>query len=332
MIPFDPLVIKYPRGKDHVIPITNTCNRPFTSLSINSEGNCTLCICDAWLPVVVGNITDFNNLEDVWNNPIAKEVQQDITDKKYTYCAVEHCGILYRNQVDSRYRINFAVDDSCNLACPTCRRGMINYTSGPQFEKTRDKINHFVKLINEFDHPTTVILTGTGDPLASLIMRPLLLNWVPKDKHEIILFTNGLLMEKLLPESRILPNISEFQISVDAGTAEVYENVRRPGKFSVLQQNLKWLKDNRGSAEVRLKFVVSDMNCLDIVNFSNMCYHYGFRGEISKLDDWGTFDDFDSHNVIDNPNHPLYTETIEQLREVNKMKHILLSPFFRKLL
>jgi molybdenum cofactor biosynthesis enzyme MoaA len=291
-----------------------------------------LCVCDAWLPIVAGNISDFSCLEQIWDNPAAHDIQQDIVDKKYTYCAVEHCGILYKDQVYPRYRINVAIDDSCNLACPTCRRGMINHTKGSEFERKLSQVNHFVKLLNEFDQPTTVILTGTGDPLASLIMRPLLLDWIPKNNHQVIMFTNGLLIEKLLPGSRILPHISEFQISIDAGTAEIYEQVRAPGRFSVLLQNLNWLKNNRGNALVRLKFVVSAINSLDIVNFANLCYHYNFIGEITKLDDWGTFDNFADQNVIDNPGHPKYTETLSQLRTVSTMKHIELSPIFKKLL
>lgn len=327
-----PILIKYSRGRDQSQVITNTCNRPIKSVSINAAGECYLCICDAWLPIVAGNISDVDCLEDIWNTPTALKIQQDVAEKKYTYCAVEHCGILYYNQVYDSYRINLAIDDSCNLACPTCRRGMINHTSGPEFDRKLQQIHHFVDMLNKFDQPTTVILTGTGDPLASLIMRPLLLDWIPKKDHRVILFTNGLLMEKQLPNSRILPHISEFQISVDAGTAEVYEQVRKPGRFSNLLQNLNWLRRNRGSALVRLKFVVSAANALDIVNFANLCYHYNFIGEITKLDDWGTFDDFSSQNVIDNTSHPKYPETLKQLKTVSTMQHIELSPIFKKLL
>jgi MoaA/NifB/PqqE/SkfB family radical SAM enzyme len=140
-------------------------------------------------------------------------------------------------------------------------------------------------------------------------------------------------MKKLLPSSNILPNISEFQISVDAGSKEIYEQVRRPGKFEVLRENLDWLVKNRpANSNVILKFTISAANALDVENFSNMCTHYGFRGEITKLDDWGTFDDFDSQDVIDNTNHHLHNTAIQQLTAVSKNKNIWLSPYFSKLL
>ena len=323
----------YPRGRLHAEPINHTCDRPFKTLSISGFSECFLCICDSWLPISVGKITDFEKLEDIWNNKLAQEIQQNILERQFTHCAVEHCGIIYNDQLTQGYRISVGMDDSCNLACPTCRRRMINYTEGPVFDERLQQVNHFVKLIKEFDKPVTIILTGSGDPLASLIMRPLVLNWTPKSNQKIILFTNGLLMKKLLPDSTIFSNISEFQISVDAGTEQVYEDVRRPGKFEILQENLKWLADNRRpGVDVLLKFTLSAANANDIVNFSNMCKQYGFRGEISKLDDWDTFDDFAGQDVVDNILHPLHTVAVDHLRTVSTHSHIFLNPVFKKLL
>jgi MoaA/NifB/PqqE/SkfB family radical SAM enzyme len=225
----DANIKKHSRGSDYVI--NNTCVRPFKSVTIDADGECFLCICDAWLPISAGNISSFSSLDDIWNNPQAKIIQQDILDKTYKNCAVEKCGILERNITQRKYRINYCADNSCNLACPSCRREMINYTSGAVFTERASKVNHFLSLLEKFDKPMSIILIGNGDPLASTIMRPIILNWIPKTNQEIILFTNGQLLKKLLPDSTVLPFISEFQISVDAGTKEVYEQVRKPGKW-----------------------------------------------------------------------------------------------------
>jgi MoaA/NifB/PqqE/SkfB family radical SAM enzyme len=322
----------YPRGKN-VNTITNSCERPYRAVSVSNNGECYLCICDAWLPVSVGNIESFSNLEEIWNNPKAKEIQQDVDDKKFTNCAVEHCGILHHNILQPVYRINVALDNSCNLTCPTCRRGMINFTNGPEFDERSKRVNHFLHLLENFNKPLSIILIGNGDPLASTIMRPIVLDWKPKFNQKVILFTNGLLMKKLLSSSNILPNISEFQISVDAGSKEIYEQVRRPGKYKTLRENLDWLAENRpANSIVRLKFTISAANASDVENFSNMCAHYGFQGEVTKLDDWGTFDDFNSQDVIDNANHQLHPTAIKQIKSVSTHKHILLSPYFNKFL
>lgn len=323
---------RYPRG-NKAEPIDHVCERPFRSVSISSDGSCYICICEPWLPVSVGNIDSFQRLEDIWSNSVARELQKDIQDKKFTHCAVEHCGIKYHNIPQPTYRINVTLDDSCNLACPTCRRQMINHTNGPLYQQKLDRVKHFLNLLENFDQSLSIILIGSGDPLASAIIRPIILDWQPKAHQQVILFTNGLLMKKLLPDSKILSNISEFQISVDAGTKEVYEQVRRPGKYEQLRENLDWLAENRPKqSNVILKFTISSGNADDVENFARMCEHYGFKGEITKLDDWGTFDNFNNHDVIDNRNHQLHTTAIQQLASVSKNKNIRLSPYFSKFL
>jgi hypothetical protein len=316
-----------PRGSAYKGTITNNCNVPFYSLSVNMDGLCFLCRCDAHLPISVGTITDFDRLEDIWTNPIARELQQTVTNKTFDYCAVNHCGIINNDVQDVEHYISINIDESCNLACPTCRKSAIFHTEGDVFTVKQQQIKHFVDLINKFDQPLLLTMSGNGDPLASIIMRPLVLNWQPKSNQHIKLFTNGLLMSKLLPDSKVLPNISEFQISVDAGSAEVYEQVRRPGRFDILEKNLDWLSLNRPSgADVRLMFCLSSANAHDIVAFSELCQRYGFRGEISKVDNWYTFDDFDSVDIISNPAHQLYSIAVDQLQQVSKLDYITISP------
>ena len=313
--------------------ITNVCDRPHRALTISNDGECYLCICESWLPTSVGNIESFDSLDQVWKNDIAQKLQQDIDDKNYTNCAVEHCGILYHDVIQPTYRINVALDNSCNLSCPSCRRDIINHTRGPEYETRLQRVNHFLKLLRGFSKPLSIILIGNGDPLASTVMRPIVLNWQPKENQKVILFTNGLLMKKLLPDSNILSHIEQFQISVDAGTKEVYERVRRPGRYDILRENLDWLVQNRPQqSSVILKFTLSAANANDVVNFSEMCKNYNFRGEVTKLDDWGTFDDFQSQEVIHNVDHPLHLIAVEQIKEVSTHKHISLSPTFNKLI
>ena len=337
--PQEYLLNRYPRGKDYTNPILFNCNFPYRVVSIDSMGDCYLCRCDPHLPVSVGNISDFAELSEIWSNPIAQELQKTVDDHSYTYCAVKHCGIINQNQYienkfgSPQYHISVSIDDSCNLACPSCRRQAINYTDGPVYKRKLAQVNHFVELLNNFTEYMTIILTGNGDPLASLIMRPLILNWTPKEKQNIILFTNGLLMKKLLPDSSVIARIHEFQISVDAGSAEVYEQVRRPGKFEVLQENLSWLSKNRKpNTKVTLKFVLSCANAGDIINFVNMCSEYGFDGDITKIEDWSTFDNFEEQDVAGNPTHKLYLTAIEQLRQAATHPNIHISPILKYLL
>jgi len=316
---------EYPRGSKYPGQITNSCNVPYYTLIIDSRGDCFVCSCEAWLPIPVGNILEFDSLEDIWDSPIAKEIQQDVNDKKFTYCAVEHCNLLNKSYNVHQYEITISMDESCNLACPTCRSGPSNITSGPQFEKSKKLINHFVTLIQKFNKPTTLIMTGNGDVLASMLYRPLLLNWQPTENHSIILRTNGLLMKKLLPDSPVLAHIKEFHISMDAGSAEVYENVRRPGKHKVLLENLDWLFDYQNTQTKRPRslynFVLQSANAGDIVNFAILCNHYKSDGVIAKLDNWGAqpLMIYNDMQVL-TTSHPLYKTAMDQLLMAKQIK------------
>lgn len=330
-VPVNHTLKLYPRGAEYVNPIINHCDSPWKVLTVDLEGNCFLCKCEAHLPLKVGNVLDFNDLHEVWTNKIAIDIQKTILDRSYTFCAVEHCGIVNNDISHDIHYISINIDESCNLACPSCRRSLINHTSGKRFDEKSAMVSHLVKLINKFDKPLHLTMSGNGDPLASLIMRPLVLNWHARIDQTIRLFTNGLLMRKLLPDSPILPNIKAFQISVDAGSKDVYEKVRSPGKFSVLEENLQWLADNKSKdSTVLLMFCLSASNADDIINFANMCKKYKFNGEITKVENWYTFDNFEEQDVMTNPNHPKYQQAVEQLKIVSEMPHIRVGPFLKK--
>ena len=44
----------YPRGQEEKHPISNSCNRPWKTATIDMYTNCMLCVCDGWLPMTVG--------------------------------------------------------------------------------------------------------------------------------------------------------------------------------------------------------------------------------------------------------------------------------------
>jgi hypothetical protein len=102
--------------------ITNTCNYPHKVASIDVEGECFLCTCDGWLPISSGKIQNYTKLEQIWQTDVAKKLQQDIDSKKFTWCSVDACGIRKQNQIQRQHYISINVDESCNLACPSCRR------------------------------------------------------------------------------------------------------------------------------------------------------------------------------------------------------------------
>jgi len=181
-----------------------------------------------------------------------------------------------------------------------------------EFEEKIAQVRHLISLLEDFDQPCHIVMSGNGDPLASHIMRPLIREFVPSQHQTVRLFTNGLLMKKLLPGTDILNSITQYFISIDAGSAEVYEQVRQPGRWKNLIENLNWLTHT--DSEVLLKFVLQADNWHDIDNFVDLCEHYNFRGVVHRLEDWGTWRDFASQDVIGNIAHCDHLPAIDALR------------------
>ena len=312
-----------PRNKDLGLQIKNTCNFPYRTLVVDWHGNCFICACEAWLPITVGNIMDFDNLIDIWNTPTSKVLQQDVDQKLFTNCAVDRCGITNTDNVYDYYYVSINIDESCNLRCPSCRTEARMLQDGPEFDKKLAMVNHLVKLLENFDYPCHIVMSGNGDPLASHIMRPLVQNYTPLSNHTFRLFTNGLLLKKQLPASRLTEHITQFFISIDAGSAEVYERVRLGGNFNLLLENFNYLRtlSNSLGAEVLLKFVLQKDNWHDMYNFVNLCHQYEFNGVINRLEDWGTWSNFSEQDVIGNENHPDHVDAITMLADVYAQHH-----------
>lgn len=337
------------RGKNIKIPIVNSCNVPYRHVVVDFNSNCLICECDGWLPIPVGKVTDFDSLQDLFNSPIARVLQQDIDDKKFTWCAVEHCNIKNQSIIKNKFELAINIDESCNLSCPSCRRDSIMYTSGPEVEKKQQDVDRIMSWLEKFNEPIHIILSGNGDPLASNVIRPLIKTYQPKSNQTFRLFTNGLLIKKQLDTSPLLQNITEFFISIDAGSPEVYEKVRVGGSWKVLLENFQYLKEQKKQHKVNLNFAVQNSNWHDLPNFVDLCLFYGFRATIHQLDDWGTWNTeptntpdtwtilngtYQEHNVLcqSHLNYIQCKDTVKKLIKQHAGKRIHFMPKLLQLL
>lgn len=338
-VAYDYVMNSHPRGEKYKGSITNSCNRPWKTVTIDMFTNCMLCICDGWLPEPVGKITDFTRLEDIWDNNIAHTLQENVKNKQFTWCAVEHCGIKNFSNLESSYQIIFGIDDSCNLKCPSCRRETRMYDNGPLFETKINAVKHTIELLSKFEWPIHITLACSGDPLASLIYRPFLHSYQPKSNQTFTLFTNGLLIKKQLHKTTLLNRITEFRISIDAASEKIYETVRLGGNWNILIENLDFLKSQNLNQLINFQFIVQQKNFRDIHNFVKLCEHYECRGVLTQLDDWGTwinqtittpdtwtleFGTYMDNNVLDSK-HKDYNECVSIIKNI-KSNRIQLSP------
>lgn len=310
--------------------INHICNLPRKTLSIDWQGNVFACICDGWLPITLGHITNFKNLESVWQSSVAQKLQKDVSDKKFTYCKVHLCDIKKQNIIHTRKSITINIDESCNLQCPSCRSEKINHTSGPAYIQKLKWAEHIFKLINDHEEELEINMSGNGDPFASLIYRKILLGLTPNNKHHYKISTNGLLLEKIIPQLKIINAIDCYNISIDAGDKETYERVRKGGKWEVLIHNLNFLRSLNSNARVNLNFCLQKDNLHSLKNFKDLVERYDWIGIVHPLENWYTWQDFDEQNVLEQ-SHLLHSETKEILGMVSQSKNIQLQGYIQSL-
>lgn len=286
------------------------CNHVYRTITIDSDGLIFRCICHAWLPISVGNILDFNSLDEILDNAISQNIVSSIEDGSYRYCDNNSCGLIISDilmtqkpSMDS-ILVNLAMDESCNLTCPSCRTKMkfIN-EEHPKYTDKLKIINHLLDLINKSKIKVIVSLAGDGDPFASLLYRHFISN-LDNNNLEVEINTNGILIKDFWNKlEKIHNNIVRLKISIDAGSKDTYEIVRRGGSWSKLLESIdfisSWRQNHKSNFKLIGNFVLQSRNFTDIIKYVNLCLNYNFDEiNFQKIQDWNTYlQDFEELEV-----------------------------------
>ncbi len=253
-----------PRPFEVLVSGQSTGWRSDTNTTEQVMGASYLCDCAAWLPFIVGNVVEADSPDDVWNSSAAQEIRRSILDGDYSYCSRTLCPIIVNNTLprteevtaprlrriidrretvleDGPRLIALGHDSSCNLACPTCRVGIVMADKAQNERLDRARKRVILPLLR--DRQVGLHLTAWGDPFASRHYRSILEALCHEDFNGVRLFllTNGLGLTKSVLTSmpHLAEKIVELRVSVDAATKETYEDVRRPGRWEVLYENLR---------------------------------------------------------------------------------------------
>jgi len=311
------------------------CYHPFNSVTIDSRGDCYVCVCQAWLPIPVGNILQFNSLQEIVESPKAREIQASIIDGTYKYCDNHTCHLISNGNLENRIDhrpdtvnwIVFALDDSCNLSCPSCRTDLIFHNKGEEFERRMAISDHIVKLIEQHNHFLKFTLSGDGDPFASHIYRNMLekLDLIDNKNVEIEIVTNGILVKSHWNRMiGIHDNVVRMRISFDAGTPDVYAKTRRGGDWNKLIESckyiVKWKRKTYSDMELQAAFVVQEANYKEIHTFTRLALDLGFDSILlQKVTDWGKWHidgvNYFAEHAVWMPDHPHHQELIEILND-----------------
>jgi sulfatase maturation enzyme AslB (radical SAM superfamily) len=310
---------------------THICYKPWDTISIEANGDVIQC-CMPWLPKVMGNLFE-NSMDEIINSATTREVQESILDGSFRFCNAEMCSEIHGKRLIPRpdilqfprrpYKIRFSNDRSCNLWCPSCRTTRIQNNEGPEYDRAKWMNDRIVDYMLEQCNygPVEIWITGSGDAIGSKIYREMLksLDGSQFPDLSINLMTNGVLFTPKVWDSlhKIWNNITLLDISVDAGSKEIYQQVRPPGLWDQLLENSKFLgecaKEYR-NIDINYGFVVQQANYLDMVNFVEVFsqfekYHLL---NFTLVNDWQTWQDFTPHAVW-KQHHPEYNTFVSMV-------------------
>jgi hypothetical protein len=323
------------------------CERPFELMEIHREFYAFAC-CPSWLPTIIGNC-ETSDLMEVWNSRKAQAVRAGVLDGSFSHCDHLECpriqaGTLpYISNLSPRHRaiydagqvmldqppsqIALCYDDSCNLACPSCRSQRIMDVAGQGFERKLRFTDKLIAQVLEQAREQVVWLrvTGSGDPIASKVFRHLLTSIDGRDlpNLRIVLQTNAVMLTpKIWSEMRgIHGNVHSISISIDAATEATYIKTRRLGNWRQLMENMRFIAElaRQGNIQrIDCNFVVQTENYREMGDFVSLCTSLGPINKIffSLVNDWGTWSPVEyAHQCIWKIDHPEFEHFLEALRD-----------------
>lgn len=319
------------------------CEAPFVKFETLMDGTVAPC-CSIWTQHRLGHL-DGQTLDQIWNSPAAQAMRASILDGSYRYCNKQRCTDILEDTLPQRDAVTdpilreaidhnrthlatnprwlfLAHDVTCNLACPSCRGGIL---AADEAQEAR-----FEKIEREVFHPllraggdVEISLSGQGDPWSSPHYRSILRHLADHALDvKLSIHTNALLMGEArwaqypgLERYRALVNVS-----IDSCTPWVYEVVRRPGKWDKLYPNLQFIAAKRARGEFRefhLNATIQLDNFHEMPALMRLAQTLGADSmRLYMMQNTGGHlaADYPRKNVGD-PTHPLHLAFLETLRD-----------------
>ena len=315
------------------------CTAPFSYNEITNDGQ--YLFCPGWLPT---DVKDSDNFKENFYNKKSKEIRESILDGSYKFCKENLCPHLSsfnKGNIPSAFKpktnpifknpklnwLTFGFDLSCNLGCPSCRSEFINFVGEQRIQMDKILDNVIEQLGSEL---TGLSICGGAEPFFSKTMMRFMREFdsskFPKLK-KIHLHTNGTLWNKnswkaITP---IHKYISTCEISMDAGTKEVYNIVRLGGDWDKLMNNIDFVLTIPTIKSIRFSFVVQQRNYKDMENFYKLIHSKmkgsdkGFTIFFNPIVEWGEFEQQNNfkEQEIHNPSHSEYQKFLEELNKIH---------------
>jgi MoaA/NifB/PqqE/SkfB family radical SAM enzyme len=130
-------------------------------------------------------------------------------------------------------RIHLAINDVCNIRCPHCLR----YAPSVKVNRGSLALGDLRRLAPWFRSAHTVALAGLGEPFLQKDLFDII-KFIESHGPTISVITNATLLDEAAAQRLVGTRLLLLNLSIDAGTREVFEKVRLGAKFDEVTANL----------------------------------------------------------------------------------------------
>ena len=287
--------------------IQATCSKPFDTVLIDKAGSCYACECTAWLPQSIGNL-QVRSLADILDSDIRKHLKESVSDGTYRYCNEHRCPYIKDMSPKSKTtndikHIRLGIDDSCNLRCPSCRKGLIFHKEGRAYNlgiKLADRINEW---LYSYNNPINVHIGSDGDPFASHVYRHFMKHTPVRGNIKYSLLTNGLMLRDFHTSiPHVINSMAKLGVSIDGASSGTYEKLRLGGKWDKIMDALDFISvlKQEHNFEFNLHMVVQQENWHEMESMLDLAHRHNVdKVYFNKIEDWNTDIDFDSQTFME---------------------------------
>jgi hypothetical protein len=317
------------------------CAQPFTRFDIGPAGEVLLC-CGHWLPTPIGNFVS-SPVESILNSPAAQKIRRSVTDGTYAYCNHLECAPMAQGalplreslpsgplqkavdpqdyEVQEIHEILFALDRTCNLSCPSCRRERITEKFSESDDIAASLANKLLPLLRGV---RVLNINPAGELFVSKLSRRILDFINDENTPDLVLdiISNGVLFNE--KEWSRFPGIHRrirsVRISTDAATPATFETLRRGGQWEPFLENLRFLQRLRRSGvvpQLKLSFTYQRDNFREMRDFVALCESLSADFVIfERLQNLGAYTHQEYlDRAVHRPEHPLHAEFVAVARD-----------------
>ena len=289
------------------------CRRPFEYVNVGVGGNLTHC-CHEWLPYYTGNV--LNGDTSVCDTITSRIIRLSFMNQSYVFCNTVLCPWMAKEReklyVEEKEMVDedvylkpqkivdvdVAFDNTCNLFCESCRKGII-------IERT-DEPMIIARNISKTLLPGANRLTvaGNGEAFLSKAYAEIFNGNFPNTHLTILSNGNLFTVQKWKTVEGHFKDV-QLMFSIDAVTKETYEKVRRGGHWGNVMRGLETASQLRKEGKICrfiIRFVVSRRNYMEMPDFVRLGKKMNCDiVDFSRIENWGTFtdDEFEVMSMFD---------------------------------